>query len=168
MAWFFRSSGSRSSHAAPSVSRRSLDRDERDVSLPARTPPQPARETRSEKATTRRAGRSEFAAKRDGAERASRKPRKDRHVSEEHAECAVCFEALCDAPTAVFVATTAGSTTRRTCAHYFHLACARSLRAREMRRCPVCRAPFDDALPVPDPRDDPGGWFAAVDANGDG
>jgi Ca2+-binding EF-hand superfamily protein len=90
-----------------------------------------------------------------------------RHVSEEHAECAVCFEALCDAPTAVFVAATAGST-RRTCAHYFHLACARSLRAREMRRCPVCRAPFDDALPVPDPRDDPGGWFAAVDANGDG
>jgi Ca2+-binding EF-hand superfamily protein len=79
----------------------------------------------------------------------------------------VCFEALCDAPTAVFVAATAGST-RRTCAHYFHLACARSLRAREMRRCPVCRAPFDDALPVPDPRDDPGGWFAAVDANGDG
>ena len=30
------------------------------------------------------------------------------------------------------------------------------------------RAPFDDALAVPDPRDDPGGWFAAVDANGDG
>ena len=168
MAWFFGSSGSRSSHAAPSVSRRSLDRDERDVSLPARTPPQPARETRSEKATTRRAGRSESAAKRDGAERASRKPRKDRHVSEEHAECAVCFEALCDAPTAVFVATTAGSTTRRTCAHYFHLACARSLRAREMRRCPVCRAPFDDALAVPDPLHDPKGWFAAVDANGDG
>ena len=80
----------------------------------------------------------------------------------------MCFEALCDAPTAVFVSTEAGSATRRTCAHYHHLSCARSLRAREMRRCPVCRAPFDDALAVPDPRDDPGGWFAAVDANGDG
>ena len=139
------------------------------MSRPARTAPQPARETRSEKATPR-AGRSESAAKRDGDfSRASKTPpRKHRHVSEEHAECAVCFEALCDAPTAVFVSTEAGSATRRTCAHYHHLSCARSLRAREMRRCPVCRAPFDDALAVPDPRDDPGGWFAAVDANGDG
>ena len=167
MAWLFGSSASRGSRAAPSASRRSVDRDEGDGSRLARTPPQAARETRSEKPTPRRAGRSESAAKRDGAERASREPMRHRHVSEEHAECAVCFEELCDAPTAVFVAATAGST-RRTCAHYFHLACARSLRAREMRRCPVCRAPFDDALPVPDPRDDPGGWFAAVDANGDG
>ena len=167
MAWLFGSSASRGSRAAPSASRRSVDRDEGDGSRLARTPPQAARETRSEKPTPRRAGRSESAAKRDGAERASREAMRHRHVSEEHAECAVCFEALCDAPTAVFVAATAGST-RRTCAHYFHLACARSLRAREMRRCPVCRAPFDDALPVPDPRDDPGGWFAAVDANGDG
>ena len=167
MAWLFGSSASRGSRAAPSASRRSADRDEGDGIRLARTPPQAARETRSEKPTPRRAGRFESAAKRDGAERASREPRRHRHVSEEHAECAVCFEALCDAPTAVFVAATAGST-RRTCAHYFHLACARSLRAREMRRCPVCRAPFDDALPVPDPRDDPGGWFAAVDANGDG
>ena len=169
MAWLFGSSASRSSRAASSASRRSLDRDVRELSRPARTAPQPARETRSEKATPR-AGRSESAAKRDGDfSRASKTPpRKHRHVSEEHAECAVCFEALCDAPTAVFVSTEAGSATRRTCAHYHHLSCARSLRAREMRRCPVCRAPFDDALAVPDPRDDPGGWFAAVDANGDG
>ena len=169
MAWLFGSSASRSSRAASSASRRSLDRDARELSRPARTAPQPARETRSEKATPR-AGRSESAAKRDGDfSRASKTPpRKHRHVSEEHAECAVCFEALCDAPTAVFVSTEAGSATRRTCAHYHHLSCARSLRAREMRRCPVCRAPFDDALAVPDPRDDPGGWFAAVDANGDG
>ena len=169
MAWLFGSSASRSTRAASSASRRSLDRDARELSRPARTAPQPARETRSEKATPR-AGRSESAAKRDGDfSRASKTPpRKHRHVSEEHAECAVCFEALCDAPTAVFVSTEAGSATRRTCAHYHHLSCARSLRAREMRRCPVCRAPFDDALAVPDPRDDPGGWFAAVDANGDG
>ena len=169
MAWLFGSSASRSSRAASSASRRSLDRDARELSRPARTAPQPARETRSEKATPR-AGRSESAAKRDGDfSRASKTPpRKHRHVSEEHAECAVCFEALCDAPTAVFVSTEAGSATRRTCAHYHHLSCARSLRAREMRRCPVCRAPFDDALAVPDPLHDPRGWFAAVDANGDG
>ena len=124
MAWLFGSSASRGSRAAPSASRRSVDRDAGDGSRLARTPPQAARETRSEKPTPRRAGRSESAAKRDGAERASREPMRHRHVSEEHAECAVCFEALCDAPTAVFVAATAGST-RRTCAHYFHLTCAR-------------------------------------------
>jgi hypothetical protein len=32
----------------------------------------------------------------------------------------------------------------------------------------VCRAPFDDFFPVPDPARDPRGWFAVVDANGDG
>lgn len=48
-----------------------------------------------------------------------------------------------------------------------YLACAMSI-AEHNPTCPVCRAPFTFVLPVPSPRDDPAGWFAAVDVDGDG
>ena len=86
------------------------------------------------------------------------------HVSEEYGECAVCFDPLCTQQTAVFVGR---SRRRRVCSHFFHLPCAMSI-AEHNPTCPVCRAPFAAVLPVPSPRDDPAGWFAAVDVDGDG
>jgi len=55
----------------------------------------------------------------------------------------------------------------RSCAHFFHLACANELRVHHSQ-CPICRAPFNGVLPVPSPGEDPDGWFAAVDVDGDG
>jgi Ca2+-binding EF-hand superfamily protein len=46
------------------------------------------------------------------------------HITEEHQECAVCYDDLCSHRTAVFVKSD-GKT--RTCKHYFHAACAREL-----------------------------------------
>ena len=46
------------------------------------------------------------------------------HITEEHQECAVCYDDLCSHRTAVFVKQD-GRT--RTCKHYFHAACAREL-----------------------------------------
>ena len=88
------------------------------------------------------------------------------HVSEEYGECAVCFDPLCTQQTGVFMANSHGRQ-RRTCQHFFHLKCALSI-AEHSQPCPVCRAPFTAVLPVPSPRDDPSGWFRAVDVDGDG
>ena len=90
------------------------------------------------------------------------------HISEEYGECAVCFDPLCMQQTGVFVANVRGHRSRRrTCQHFFHLRCAMSI-AEHNLTCPVCRAPFTAVLPVPSPRDDPSGWFRAVDVDGDG
>ncbi len=143
--------------------------------------------TRPDRADARRrSGDGASARRRDSsdayARRASAAPRGDRpsrerrsgaprpsvpalHVSEENAECPVCFEPLCAAPTAVFVSRAGG---RRTCAHFFHLSCANDLARHLHLECPICRVPFAAVKPVPNPRDDPNAWFAAVDANGDG
>ena len=75
----------------------------------------------------------------------------------------MCFEALCSAPTAVFVA----SERHRVCAHFFHVECAGEL-AKHDKKCPTCRASFARVLPVPSPRENPNGWFAACDVDGDG
>jgi len=87
----------------------------------------------------------------------------NKSVAEEFGECAVCFEALCSAPTAVFVA----SERHRVCAHFFHVECAGEL-AKHDKKCPTCRASFARVLPVPSPRENPNGWFAACDVDGDG
>ncbi len=46
------------------------------------------------------------------------------HITEEHQECAVCYDDLCSHRTAVFVKRD-GKT--RTCKHYFHASCAREV-----------------------------------------
>jgi len=91
-------------------------------------------------------------------------PQQPMHVSEEFGECAVCFESLCSQQTAVFVG---GDGRRRQCAHFFHFQCAKSV-ANYTPVCPICRAPFAGVKPVPSPHEDPEGWFATVDLDGDG
>ena len=84
-------------------------------------------------------------------------------VADTHAECPICFESLCSAPTAVFA-----SAGRRSCFHYFHAACARDLAAAGHAACPLCRAAFSACLPVPLAAEEPEAWFRVVDGNGDG
>jgi len=76
------------------------------------------------------------------------------------AECPVCFSALYTSPVAL---TKDG---RRVCTHILCLACTRAL-ANPI--CPVCRAAFEHPpRSLPDPREDPGGWFNFFDETGSG
>ena len=87
-----------------------------------------------------------------------------------HAECAICFEPLCDAPCCVF----GDHEGARTCRHYFHSVCTRGLVTRRVmgakrdQVCPLCRAPYSRAMAVPDCNVDPKQWFKVVDYDGDG
>ena len=138
MVWFFQSS-SQSARTYPDQRRRGVDR------------------SRSRDASTSENGSSdsargwsapEDARPRPSAPQPSGSPRL--HVSEENAECAVCFEPLCAAPAAVFVRQSRSSRRRRrTCSHFFHLTCAKDV-AEHHRSCPVCRA-----LPGRPPRAEP-------------
>ena len=95
---------------------------------------------------------------------------RDSHVAETYGECAVCFDPLCSQRTAVLTQEHGRGMRKertRSCAHFFHLACANELRVHHSQ-CPICRAPFNGVLPVPSPETDPDGWFAAVDVDGDG
>ena len=95
---------------------------------------------------------------------------RDSHVAETYGECAVCFDPLCAQRTAVLTQEHGRGMRKertRSCAHFFHLACANELRVHHAK-CPICRAPFNGVLPVPSPGEDPDGWFAAVDVDGDG
>ena len=80
-------------------------------------------------------------------------------LAEQNAECAVCFDPLHAAPCALF---RCGSF--RTCRHFLHEACARSLPFPE---CPLCRCAFDTVQPLPPLLSDPAGWFRAVDTGGE-
>jgi len=87
-------------------------------------------------------------------------------VAADHAECAVCFDPLCSAPTAVFVRQ-GGRGHGRVCHHFFHKRCAEEV-ARSHRECPLCRAAFTGTLDVPNIDRDPDGWFSACDMDGNG
>ena len=107
------------------------------------------------------------------------------HITEEEQECSVCYEALCDKPTAVFVKVD-GKT--RPCSHYFHAACARELldHAHQMTKeneenettsgkskqisaaCPICRVPVYGCVNVPSCKTNPDLWFDIVDVDRDG
>jgi hypothetical protein len=157
MVWFFQSSSQSARPTYPDPRRRGVDGSRsRDASTSENGSSDMARGW----------SRAEDARPRPSAPQPSGSPRL--HVSEENAECAVCFDPLCAAPAAVFVRQSRSSRRRRrTCSHFFHLTCAKDV-AEHHRSCPVCRAPFQGVLPVPNPRDDPDAWFAAVDADGDG
>lgn len=83
----------------------------------------------------------------------------------EHAECCICFDALCEQSTSVL--THRG---RRTCGHFFHSSCCESFASGHHggSTCPICRADFDGLLKVPSIEVDPEGWFKAVDVDGNG
>jgi len=85
-------------------------------------------------------------------------------LANEHAECCVCFEPMHSAPAGVLV----DPRGNRVCWHFMHDACARSLHAAGQRGCPLCRAPFDRVLRVPDITQDQDAWFRACDKDGDG
>ncbi|KAJ9446151.1 Arrestin domain-containing protein A [Diplonema papillatum] len=75
----------------------------------------------------------------------------------QHAECAVCFEPLCNGTSVVFV----DSNRVRICRHYFHEACVKDLRpdTASIYRCPLCRKSFSIIVRMPDPRTDAATWF---------
>merc|ERR1712159_702808 len=70
-------------------------------------------------------------------------------------ECAICFDYLPERPVAVLL-NTGGE---RSCRHYFHHDCVRSLLDASMRSCPLCRADFWRAEQLPDIRQQPREWF---------
>mmetsp|Transcript_34963 Transcript_34963/g.60162 ORF Transcript_34963/g.60162 Transcript_34963/m.60162 type:complete len:253 (-) Transcript_34963:632-1390(-) len=71
-------------------------------------------------------------------------------LASDHAECAICFEPLCNPePVAVFC----DGQSKRVCHHFFHLECARQT-AQLGTDCPLCRAQFANVLQVPDVQDD--------------
>ena len=83
----------------------------------------------------------------------------------EHAECCICFDALCEQSTSVL--TRRG---QRVCGHFFHSTCCEAFASGHHggSTCPICRAGFDGALKVPSIEVDPPGWFKAVDIDGNG
>ena len=83
----------------------------------------------------------------------------------EHAECCICCDALCEQPTAAL--TLRG---KRICGHFFHAACCETLLGGHHggQTCPICRCDYDGMLKIPSIETDPGGWFRAVDVDGDG
>ena len=92
----------------------------------------------------------------------------DLSVSEQHAECAICFETLSQTACATLV-----HKHKNACAHFYHLTCANELLssswgARGFKHCPICRAEFDAVRAVPDITDDADGWWFCVDVDGNG
>lgn len=91
--------------------------------------------------------------------------------TEQHAECAICFEDLCEQPVIVFVKKRSlrrrffGRPHRRSCMHYFHESCAMQLNP---KLCPLCRTPWFRCKRMPSFDDDPHGWFNCADVNGTG
>jgi len=80
------------------------------------------------------------------------------------AECSICFDPLASAQT---VACMSGG--RRACRHFFHEGCSHIvLSAVGGKKCPLCRATFEDFARVPDVQSEPRRWFDFVDFDGDG
>lgn len=79
-------------------------------------------------------------------------------------ECAICFDPLPHAPTAVLT-----RNGRRVCRHFFCATCVTNLaNVGTQRACPCCRARFDGCLKVPDVKANPRAWFKLVDFDGNG
>ncbi len=81
-------------------------------------------------------------------------------VAAEHAECAICFEKLHSMQLGA-----AFKGHGRSCKHLLHMVCFSDW-IRSNTSCPICRAPIDRIVPVPNPDADPLGWFHIVDYDG--
>eukprot|EP00929_Paragymnodinium_shiwhaense_P058291 TRINITY_DN2917_c0_g1_i3.p1 TRINITY_DN2917_c0_g1~~TRINITY_DN2917_c0_g1_i3.p1 ORF type:complete len:297 (-),score=72.95 TRINITY_DN2917_c0_g1_i3:97-987(-) len=77
-------------------------------------------------------------------------------------ECAICFDYLPERPASVLL----DASGRRTCRHYFHYDCAKSLTAAALRNCPLCREAFWRPEMMPDIRQQPKEWFRTADFGG--
>lgn len=98
------------------------------------------------------------------APRSATPPSASRPTAVKHAECPICFEPLHQAPVGVFL----DRQGRRISRHFFNLAAAQEWLRSGSGMCPMTRAPIASVLAVPSILDDPQGWFAAVDIDGDG
>ena len=91
--------------------------------------------------------------------------------TEQHAECAICFEDLCAQPIVIFEKKRGlrrrifRRPARRVCGHFFHESCAAQLKP---QLCPLCRTSFHRCRRMPSIEDDPLGWFQCVDVDGEG
>ena len=91
--------------------------------------------------------------------------------TEQHAECAICFEDLCAQQIVTFEKKRGlkrrlfRRPARRVCGHFFHESCAAQLKP---QLCPLCRTPFHRCRRVPSIEEDPLGWFQCVDVDGEG
>ena len=92
------------------------------------------------------------------------------NVAAEHAECPIIFEPLHAAPVGVFV----DDAGRRVSPHFYNLEAAlahlheSSHSSDKQPRCPLTRRCVSRVVRIPDVREDPVGWFSAVDFDGDG
>lgn len=81
-------------------------------------------------------------------------------------ECVVCFEPLWRAGASIM----RGDNGQRICPHYLCDECCSEMLERDPPTCPICRIGARDAYcdRVPDPRENPMGWFSAMDVSGRG
>lgn len=84
-------------------------------------------------------------------------------AEEDAGECAICYDELHKAEVSVLC----DRQNRRVCRHFYHTKCCQLIEScSQIRNCPLCRRDFHHAARVPNPTQDPRGWFAAVDADG--
>ena len=74
--------------------------------------------------------------------------------AQQHAECSICFDDLCEKPCAVLK-----HGAIRVCSHFFHEHCARELPS---QHCPMCRAEYSALERLPLLSEDAEGWFRCV------
>jgi len=79
----------------------------------------------------------------------------------DHAECAVCFALMCTKPVCCLM-----YQGRRSCTHFIHAQCGRTMLDSGMLNCPVCSSAVDGLKDLVDPQANPMGWFDQVDFDG--
>jgi Ca2+-binding EF-hand superfamily protein len=84
-------------------------------------------------------------------------------VAREHAECPICFDALCSSPCGVFV----DDRGKRVSPHIYNYQAAQRW-LQENPTCPITRKHIASVTLVPDIRINPSAWFRIVDLDGDG
>jgi len=95
-------------------------------------------------------------------------------IAEDYGECPVCMEVLFKkahehgSPPTVFTKK-AQHGWKRSCRHLLCQDCAKEIsEASSEPACPICRTSFSGWVPIPDPFQDPKGWFAIVDYDSSG
>lgn len=83
----------------------------------------------------------------------------ERAVSDEVTCCPMCLDDLHGQQLGVCL----DDTGRRSCPHYFHLACLRQV---EGKQCPMCRVRFYKRAPLPNIKDEPASWVKLVSLSG--
>ena len=82
-------------------------------------------------------------------------------VAIDHEECSICFDALFKKKVAFFC----NNLKKRTCRHYFHSECIKSIAS---KACPICRRQYHCTKDLTDPRVNAKQFFNDIDIDGDG